>query len=124
MEGYSIIYYKDKPIIHLDYTDIGSSKEKVLQLLKYVMEEFPKHPPNSLIVLVDFTNIHVDMDVVNAFKEVRIVIAPHKKKVATSNTQGVLKLAYEFVVSLTHNDFIRAFDSELEAKEWLISDSD
>jgi len=123
MEGFSIISYKDQPIYYFDYSEIGNSKEKVIRLIKYATEEYAKLPLKSLLVLVNFTNLHFDMDVVNTFKEERKKSTPYEKKVAIFGMIGVMNIAYNFIANAGQaTDFMKAFDTELNAKEWLISD--
>ena len=47
---------------------------------------------------------------------------PYEKRVAVIGMKGLQKVAYNFIVSLTQKDLVKAFDSELEAKEWLVKD--
>jgi hypothetical protein len=124
MEGLSTITYKNKQIYVIDYSNIGESKEKVLQLLKDAIEEYEKKklPPRSVLSLTNVTNLHFDSDVISAFKSQREKSAPFEKKVAVIGMKGLQKVAYNFIISFTQKDMVRAFDSELEAKEWLVSD--
>lgn len=122
MEGFSVISYKNKTIYYFDYSNIGNSREKVRQILDYYTREYRNLPPKSLLVLVNVSNLHLDTDLVNDFRISRNQTAPYEKKVASFGMRGMQKLAYNFVASLDKNDKVKAFDSELEAKEWLILD--
>jgi hypothetical protein len=122
MEGFSIISYKDKTIYYFDYSGIGNSKEKVVQVLEYYTRKYQDLPLKSLLVLVNVTNLHLDSDLVSAFRASREETAPYEKKVAAFGMRGMQRLAYNFVASLDKEDLMKAFDSELEAKEWLILD--
>lgn len=122
MEGFSIISYKDKPIYYFDYSNIGNSKEKVLKFLEFYASEYKNLPLKSVLVLVNVTNLHLDADLVNAFRGVRVKTAPYEKKVATFGMKGMQKIAYNFISSMDKKDLVQAFDSELDAKEWLIRD--
>jgi hypothetical protein len=124
MEGLSTITYKNKQIYYIDYSGIGESKEKVMQLLTGVVDEYvsKKLPPKSVLAITNVTNLHFDSDIINVFKTQREKSLPFEKKVAVVGMKGLQKVAYNFIVTLTQKDLVKAFDSELEAKEWLVSD--
>lgn len=124
MEGFSIVSYKDKSIYCFDYSEIGYSKEKIIRLIKYATEEYAKLPLKSVLVLANMSNLHVDMDIFNTFKEERKKCTPYEKKIAIIGVKGVTNIAYNFIVNFGQgNNFTRTFDTEIEAKEWLISDN-
>ena len=124
VEGMSKINYKGKEIIVTDYTNVGSSKEKTIELIKGVVEEFidvKKHSPNSILGLTNVTNLRFDMDVLKEFKEAGAKTKPFEKKVALVGVKGLLKAGYNFVIGLTSSTY-KAFETEQEAKDWLVSD--
>jgi hypothetical protein len=120
VDGMLKITYKNKEIIYLDYSKFGDSKEKVLGLLKSAPDEYKKYPPKSLLVLVNVKGFHFDMDTLNTFKNEAPKTAPYEKKVAVVYVKGLVKAAYNFV-ALTKSNF-KVFETEEEAKEWLIKD--
>lgn len=124
MEGLSIITYKDKAIYYIDYSSLGTSKDKVLQLIQGACDEYSgKHlPPKSVLALTNVDNLPFDMEIVNAFKEQRHKVAPYEKKVAIIGLKGVQTIAYRYITSFTQHNVIKLFDFEFEAKEWLIND--
>jgi hypothetical protein len=124
MEGISKIYYKNKTIYYIDYSAVENSKEKTLELLKGITEEYKRQqlPPKSVLALTNIANRQFDMDILNAFKAERERTSPYEKKVAVIGMSGLQKVAYNFIVSLTQKDLVKAFNTEIEAKEWLVSD--
>jgi hypothetical protein len=62
------------------------------------------------------------MDVLNAFQKSTKRTADYEHKMAILGVKGLMKAAYNFVIGLTQNKKVKTFDSELEAKEWLVSD--
>lgn len=124
MEGLSTITYKNKQIYYIDYSSIGESKDKVMQLLQGVLEEYTrkKIPPKSVLAITNVSNLHFDSDIISFFKQIREKSAPFEKRVAVIGMKGLQKVAYNFIVTLTQKDLVKAFDSELEAKEWLVGD--
>ncbi len=122
MEGISTISYKNKSIIYIDYSVAGTDKDKILQLIKAGTEEYRKHPPKSVISLLNVANVRFDMDVVNALSESRPLSGPYEKKIAIIGLKGLLKVIYNAVVQLAQREAIKIFESEAEAKEWLAAD--
>lgn len=123
VEGVSTISYKGKTILFFDFSNLGKSKEKTIQLINAVGGEYMKNPLNSVLALFNTTNIYFDMDMLNAFKETRNKFNQYEKKVAGIGITGLLKTGFNFVVGLNKDtSSVKIFDSELEAKEWLVSD--
>lgn len=121
MEGLSTITFNNKTIYYINYSSIGQSKEKVIQLLKSVIDEYTNKrvPPNSVLALTNVTNLHFDSDIINAFKQSREKTAPYEKKLAVIGMKGLQKVAYNFIITLMQKDLVKAFDTETEAMEWL-----
>lgn len=122
MKEFSVITYKDKKIHYVDYSNFGSSKEKTLQLLKYSIEECQKSEPKSTLTLINVGNLSFDMEIINAFQDSIGETFPYVKKLAVAGLVGLQRVAYNFIIKLSQKYLIKAFDTELEAKEWLISD--
>lgn len=125
MEGFSKIAYKGKEIYYVDYSSFGFDKEKALKLLRSIPDLYKQLqvPPHSVLALVNISGLHFDTDVINAFNEERPKTVEYEKKVAVIGMKGLQKVAYNFIVSLTQRNLVKAFDSELDAKEWLVSEN-
>jgi hypothetical protein len=119
MEGVSLIQYKNKSILFIDYS-ICKSKEEIFQLLQQGATEYQKQPKGSVLALINIANVRFDMEILDTFKNSTERTAPYEKKVAVFGIKGLQKVAYNFVSGIT-NPRMKAFDSELEAKDWLIS---
>lgn len=127
MEGLSKINYKGKEIIRIDYSsfsdDKANQKQKTLQLLAAANEEYAKHPKNSVLAMGVYNNFSFDMDVLSALKKGQNEFGSYTKKSAIVGVKGLLKAGYNFVIGLTNNNNnAKAFESEQEAKDWLVSD--
>lgn len=124
VEGCSIITYKNKTIIYFDYTNIGGNRQKTLDLIKEGAEEYIKyakvHGEHSILALTNVTNLKFDMEILGLFKENNNKCKNLYKKLALVGVKGLLKAGYNFVVGLT-DQTTKAFESETEAKEWLVS---
>jgi hypothetical protein len=124
MEGISKINYKDKMIYYVDYTSVEDTDEKTIQLLQNVTLEYQilQLPSKSVLALVNITNRQFNIKVVNAFKAEREVTTPYEKKIAIIGMDSLQEVAYNFLIGLTLGDLIKTFNSEFEAKEWLVQD--
>jgi hypothetical protein len=126
MDGFSIITYKDKQIYYTDYTNVGDSKEKIIQLFNYALAQSLSQPPKSVLSLTNFSNLNVDnvdMDLINFYRSNVVEIANYKK-IAAIGLTGMVYMAYNIFINFVKDYSInmQAFNSELEAKEWLVSD--
>ena len=123
MDGFSEFDYKGKTITYINYSNIGDFKEKILHLIQTTVDEYRKHPSNSILALTNITNIHFDMDILNAFKDSRSKVASYEKKIAIIGAKGLLLAACNCVIgAINNNSTIKIFDAEYEAKEWLVKD--
>jgi len=123
MEGFSEIIYKNKAIFYTNFSIYKADpdyKQKILDLLKFSDTESLKKPLNSVLALVNISNVKYDMNILHHFKESMNKTAPYGKKLAVLGVNGLLKSGYNFVVGLTPNLKRKAFDTEQEALEWLV----
>jgi hypothetical protein len=120
MEGISKIMYKDQEILYTNYSLIGSSKTKILDLIHRVAAEYTKHPPKSVLALTNIADLHFDIDIILAFKKARELTKSFERKVAFIGVTGLIKVVYNAIVDLTNQHITRAFETESEAKEWLV----
>ena len=122
MEGFSTITYKDKSFFYVDYSGFGSDKEKAMQLIKGCTVEYMTHPKNSVVALLNVSGLRFNTEILNTFKSEQEIAAPYEKKIAVTGLNTLQRIAYNIIAGSARNVFIRAFDSEEEAKEWLVSD--
>jgi hypothetical protein len=125
MEGLSKFVYKNKEILYINHSgfvkDKATQKEKSIQLIKAATDEFIKRPPKSVLTLANVNNLSFDMEVVKVFNEEGAKIRPYEKKTAVVGVIGLVKTVYNFAVGFTNKSY-KLFNSEEEAKEWLVSD--
>jgi hypothetical protein len=122
MEGLSKITYKNKTILYIDYSKVLGSKEKILQLIEKASQEYLKYPPKSALALTNFSNIQMDSDIVQMLKKTQEKTFLYEKKVTLIGNKDHLKVGYNFIVGFTQRSIVQMFDTELEAKEWLVKD--
>lgn len=125
MEGYSKFTYCDKTIFYEDYSIFQShpdQKEKVVELLKFIQGDLLKQPLNSVLSLVNVSNLKFDMLILKLFKESTQLTSPYERKIAVLGVKGMLKSGYNFVIGLTSKRQVKAFETEQEAKDWLVKE--
>ena len=77
---------------------------------------------NAAIGLTNCAGLSFDKDILSAIKSSQDRINPYVKKIAMIGMKPVHKAAYNFLLAVTTNKFMKAFESESEAKEWLVND--
>lgn len=122
MEGLSKIMYKGKEIIYADYSVVSDSKEKTIQLIQSVEDEYLRCPLNSVLGLTNVKGLKFDKDVLNFFRTSQAKSIPYQKKTAVIGLQGLQEAAYKIVVALTQREKVKSFSTEIGAKDWLVSD--
>ncbi len=110
--------YEEREILCGDYTNLSGSQ--FARLVQGLAVHISKTGKNDILLLIDLNNSSMNKESVNACGEAGRRIKPLVKKAAILGIKG-LKLAILKVVILTSNLEGQAFDTEEEAKEWLIS---
>lgn len=121
MEGLSKIYYKEREIIYVDYSDFRLNKERTIRLIFNTADEYRKYSLKSVLALVNFKNLYFDNEIINAFKITQEETALYQKKVALIGLSKLQVLGYDYIINKKYNDFVRMFKDVSKAKEWLIS---
>ena len=120
MEGFSIITYKSKEIYYADYSVTNGSKEQLLKLINDLSDMFINQPRKSVLILTNIANIHFDINVLKAMRDLNSKISPFIKKIAIFGIESLFLSGYNFVTGIQPSELCsKAFCSELEAKEWL-----
>jgi len=115
------ILYKGKEIIVIDFSEFGADKEKTLATIAQVFPTLSARPKNSVLTLTNVNGMRFDKEVLDAFKESVMQVKPYQKKAAVIGLKGIQRAAYSIITMMT-SDITKAFDSEAEAKEWLVTD--
>jgi hypothetical protein len=125
LEGFVKNIYKGKTILYynLSFLPPGTDqKEKIVALLECGDIEWLKQPPNSVLALFNVTNFTFDMNLLNYVKESAKKTVFYEKKIAFVGVTGLTKTAYDLVIGLFPNQKWELFDTEEEAKEWLVQE--
>ena len=116
MSGYSLITYKGKEILHVDYR--GMSKNDVLKTMDEATA-FANKENRPLLRLSDMTGIVAVKAIVEKAKESGKVTNHLTIKRAAVGITGAKKVLFNAFNRFSGNNS-RAFDSVEDAKEWLV----
>lgn len=115
------VTHKNKEILIINFSGCGSNKEKILNLIKNVNQVVPTFPLKSVLTLTNINGMVFNVEIINAFKESQKLIAPYQKKAAVIGVQGLQKIALDAVITITKDHLTKIFNTETEAKDWLVS---
>ena len=122
MEGISISTFQKKKIYVVSFAYSGNSKEETVSTIIAAEEEFSKNPSNSVLALINVSNAFFHFNTLKAFKDFQEKTDPYIKKVAIVGLVGLQKVGFNTVSRSNHKGSVKVFDSEQEAKEWLIEE--
>jgi hypothetical protein len=121
MEGISITMEQGKQIYRIDFKNSGGSNEDTVNLINAAGNEFVKNPLNSVYAIMDLTHAFFHLEVLKSFRAFQVKVAPYQKKVAIIGLKGLQKTGFNSV-NASSNGTVKTFDSESEAKGWLLRD--
>ncbi|MFH1459563.1 MAG: STAS/SEC14 domain-containing protein [Candidatus Omnitrophota bacterium] len=113
------IVYKNKRILLVDLSGIRGFKGEGEQLAKAAADFVDKLREYELIELIDVRNSFGDLESVKTMKELSKKLKPHIKKSAIIGVSGIKKVILDAINSFAERK-IKPFNTEEEAKEWLI----
>lgn len=118
LKRYYFTNYKNKKILVLDFSNL--SDEAVLKLLNESKLFISKQPENSIISLVNMSNLTYNTNILNAFKQ---YVKYNEKYVLASAIYGLSTLQSIAIQTLPEFTSIplKVYKSELAAKDWLVT---
>ena len=121
MERVHFITHRGKRVLVIDHTN--SSPEEVQATLDEVEEVVAAAPPNSMLILSDFTAAQVDKAAADRLKVVATKDRPHVRRSAFVGADDVPEIFLRNLETFSVRHFPR-FKSREEALEWLTADSE
>lgn len=118
MKKYCFVNYKNKNILLLDFSNL--SVRDIFKLLDESKSFICKQPKNSVLSLINITNIKYDANIINAFKK---YVADNQNYILASAIYGASffqGIAIETFVKSTSIS-IKICKDELEGKNWLVN---
>ena len=116
MNNYYFTNYKNKKMLVLDFSNL--SGEAVFKLLNESKLFISKQPKNSILALINITNLKYDMDTLNTFKE---YITNNEKYVLASAIYGASFFQCMAIQTFSKSASmpIKICKNQLAAKDWL-----
>jgi len=111
--------HRGKPILVVDLSHCGA--DHILTLLEEFRDKVASQPPDSLLVLADFTDASFDKSVITRMKELLVLDRPYVKHAAWVGTKSLPHVYYENFKSFSKRE-LPSFDTREEAMDWLVKD--
>ncbi len=113
------ISYKGKQVLCLDFTDCGP--EEVTALSDEAEQIITAQPPNSVLVLADFSGARFSRDAVTRLKEVTAFDRPFVKRAAWVRGENLPEIFYQAIKRFSQREF-PTFETREEALEFLVGE--
>ena len=113
------ITHKGKQILLVDFTNC--TPEEVKSVADKARRIITAQPPNSVLVLADFTGAQFSRDAVTRIKEVTTYDRPYVKRAAWVHTESLPKVWYDAIKTFSRRDF-PTFETREQALEFLVAD--
>ena len=118
-ERISFPTHRGKAIMLIDCSRLGV--KEMMIMLDLIQHTVARHEKNSLLVLADMNDVHLDRTTAQRMKEVLTLDRPYVKRAAWVGSQSVPKVYVENFKSFSQREF-RAFETREEAMDYLVQD--
>jgi hypothetical protein len=113
------ITHHKKQILLVDLSNCSGSE--VAKIVRAVPELVTTRPPNSVLLLSDFTGASFDEEAVRVMKEAAVFDKPFIKKTAWVGAEFLPNVFSESIRSFSRREF-PSFETREEALAWLVKD--
>ncbi|MBV9340778.1 MAG: hypothetical protein JO159_07800 [Acidobacteria bacterium] len=117
-ERIRFLSHKGKQILLVDVTNCNP--EEVSRISHLVPSYVSGEPPDSVLLLADFTGSKINKAALASIKEAAVYDRPHLKRSAWVGTEALPKVFYENIRSFSQRE-LPTFKTREEALEWLVS---
>ena len=106
--------------VKIYFTDFSgmSDENEINDLLDSVSVMISKHPPNSILTLNNFENIHFNKRISTKFSEITAKNKPYIKASAAYGISGLLKFMFDTIIKVTGRN-MKTFTNANDAKDYL-----
>lgn len=118
-ERISFLTHHSKAIMLIDCSRLNV--KEMMIMLDLVQHTVARHEKNSLLVLADMNDVHLDRATAQRMKEVLTLDRPYVKRAAWIGAQSVPKVYVDNFKSFSQREF-RAFETREEAMDYLAQD--
>lgn len=116
-----MIQHKEKEIYFIDYSHIKTSKEflKTIKEAGAFREKVKAMGKKDLLILVDITDSHFNIEILDELKKAGRIIKEISRKEAIVGVTGYKKILLQIVQTFSDLHF-NMFNTTEEAKNWLV----
>lgn len=112
------IEHSGKRIFYQDFSNNFFNEQAVAEELKEVQGVVLSQPEDSVLVLSNFSNTEISMNLLPLLNEASSKTNSHVRKTAVLGVTGIKRALADLLTRITGQK-LRYFTDELEAKEWL-----
>ena len=115
-ERISFLNHKGKSIMLVDFSHC--TEKEIMPLLDLIRNTVARHEKNSVLILADMTDSHLDRATAQHMKEVLVFDRPFVKRAAWVGAESVPKAYLDNFKSFSRRD-LPVFKTREEAMDWL-----
>ncbi len=115
------IEYNEKKIFYQDFSNNFFNEKAVIDELQEVQSIVLSQPDSSVLVLSNFSNTEITANLMPVMNESSSKTKSHVRKTAVLGITGVKRTLGDLLSRITGQPLMY-FNTELEAKEWLVKD--
>ncbi len=115
------IEHKGKQIFHQDFSNLFFNEKAVMEELEQVQSIVLSQPENSVLVLSDFSNTEITMNLMPVLNESSSRTKSHVRKTAVLGVTGIKRTLGDLLSRITGQPLMY-FSNETQAKDWLTQD--
>jgi hypothetical protein len=112
------IEHNGKKIFYQDFSNLFFNEQAVIEELNAVQETVMSQPENSVLVLSNFSNTEVTMNLMPILNESSSKTKVYVRKTAVLGVTGVKRTLGDLLSRITGQPLMY-FNTEHEAKDWL-----
>lgn len=116
-ERISFFTHKDKSIMLVDFSHC--TEKEIMPLLDQIKNTVARHEKNSVLILGDMTDAHLDRATAQHMKEVLVFDKPYVKRAAWVGAKSLPKAYLDNFKSFSRRE-IPMFETREEAIDWLV----
>lgn len=115
------IEYNGKKIFYQDFSNNFFNEKAVADELQAVQEIVLHEPANSVLILSNFSNTEITSTLMPIMNEASSKTKNHVRKTAVLGITGIKRTLGDLLSRITGQPLMY-FNSDIEAKEWLIQE--
>jgi len=116
-EKIQFIEKDSRKIVLLDF--ISADAPRIAGIMSEFHDWLARQTPRSVLTLSDVTDLPLDPDVIQLFKDFTLYNKPYVKAAAVVGIRGLRKITFNTVMAFSGRK-IQTFDTREDAVDWLI----